>query len=225
MSTGFWRHRAGDDRDDDGQVARFGDSEHLTSVRAFAAKDGPPAEACVWTCGWSPTRGRPARRSTTPAPRCGHTIWVLRYDNFVAKGRERRHHLRKNVRGIGKRPTGCVRSCSSRRDRPIAPRSTPAPVGRQRPDSKRRIEDSSCGRRLPRAGAGRLLEYKISRRDDYPYAGIPAGEPYARPDGQPRPVRRRGDERSPALAAVDPPSTAAPSHARVRHPGAHRTRM
>jgi hypothetical protein len=188
-----------DDRDDDGQIARFGDSEHLHIGTCFPLQKTVrrTVRLDMRVVGHNLPAG--ARIDHTRIHDAGQQHYRdIRYDHVVAKGEHDITIWRKNVRWNSAQATDGLREIRfltfvKRPDRAEIHASTGWCVNVQnRKDGKADSDESSCGRRLTEGrGWYDCLEYKISRFDGwtYPYAGIPAGKPYSLPvtgqDGAP----------------------------------------
>jgi hypothetical protein len=190
-AQGWW-----DDRDDDGQVARFGDSEHLHIGTCFPLQKTVKGTVRLdmRVVGHNLPAG--AKLDHTRLHDAGQKHYGdIRYDHVVAKGEHDVTIWRKNVQWNSKQAKDGLREIRfltfvKRPDGAEIHASTGWCVNVQ--NGKKDSNDGSCGRRLTEGrGWYDCLEYKISRFDGwtYPYAGIPAGKPYSLPvtgqDGAP----------------------------------------
>lgn len=179
-AQGWW-----DDRDDDGQVARFGDSEHLHIGACFplqktvggtvrldlrvVAHNAPPGAEIDYTRFHDPT---------------GTIEQEIRYDRLIAAG-ETDVTLWRTVQWNSTTAKDGLREVRlltflNRPDGAEIHASTGWCVDVE--NGTKDTNEGSCGRRLTEGrGWYDCFEYKISRFDEwtYPYGGIPAGQPYS----------------------------------------------
>ncbi|MBA2614387.1 MAG: hypothetical protein H0U90_01170 [Actinobacteria bacterium] len=178
-SQGWW-----DDRDDDGQVARFGDSEHLHIGMCFPLQQAVSGtiRLDIRVVGHNLPAGSVIRNSRFhDAP--GQLYEDIRYERTIAAGEMDAVVWRTLNWDSSEAPDGLRETrfltFVERSDGAEIHASTGWCVNFQ--NGKADSNYDSCTRRLTEGrGWYDCLEYKSSRLDEwtYPYAGIPAGEPY-----------------------------------------------
>ena len=189
-AQGWW-----DDRDDDGHVARFGDSEHLHIGLCFPLQQtvSGPIRLDVRVVGHNLPPGSVIRNTRFhDAP--GTLFEDVRYERTVAAGEMDVAVWKTLTWDSSEAPDGLRElrflTFVERPDGAEIHASTGwcTDVQNGRPDTNH----DSCTRRLTEGrGWYDCLEYKSSRTDEwtYPYAGIPAGQAYTVPlsgqDGAP----------------------------------------
>jgi hypothetical protein len=189
-AQGWW-----DDRDDDGQVARFGDSEHLHVGVCFPLQQtvGGTVRLDLRILGHNLPAGS-VIRNTRFHDASGQLYEDLRYERTVAAGEIDAVVWRTLDWNSTEAPDGRreIRFLTfvDRPDGAEIHASTGWCVNFQ--NGKTDSNQSSCDRRLTEGrGWYDCMEYKISRFDEwtYPYAGVPAWQPLTIPmtgqDGAP----------------------------------------
>lgn len=195
-SQGWW-----DDRDDDGQVARFGDSEHLHVGLCIPLQQTITGtmRIDIRIVGHNLPAGSVIRNTRFhDAP--GQLFEDLRYERVVRAGERDVVVWRTLNWNSAEAPDGLRElrflTFAVRPDAAEIHASTGWCVAFE--NGKANSDYSSCSRRLTEGrGWYDCLEYKSSRTDEwtYPYEGIPAGQPYT--------IRMSGQDGAPFGAGGD----------------------
>jgi hypothetical protein len=178
-AQGWW-----DDRDDDGQVARFGDSEHLHVGVCFPLQQtvSGTVRLDLRILGHNLPAGS-VIRNTRFHEASGQLYEDIRYERTVQAG-EKNAVVWRTLNWDSTEATDGLREIRfltfvDRPDSAEIHASSGWCVDFE--NGKSDSTQDSCGRRLTEGrGWYDCLEYKSSRTDEwtYPYAGIPPGQPY-----------------------------------------------